>query len=93
MRINLVPMAGEGQRYKDVGFVIPKPFIDVDGMPMVVRACKALPAADKNIFVCREHHIQEYPIKEILEKYFNKFLEQTGLPQVTNVTPIVKTTT
>ena len=65
MRINLVPMAGEGQRYKDLGFVIPKPFIDVDGMPMVVRACKALPAADKNIFVCREHHIQEYPIKEI----------------------------
>ena len=71
MRINLVPMAGEGQRFKDAGFTIPKPFIDVDGIPMVVRACKALPAADKNIFVCREHHIQEYPIKEILEKYLN----------------------
>ena len=27
------------------------------------------------------------------KEYFNKFLEQTGLPQVTNVTPIVKTTT
>ncbi len=71
MRINLVPMAGEGQRYKDVGFIIPKPFIDVDGIPMVIRACKSLPAADKNIFVCREHHIQEYPIKDILEKYLN----------------------
>jgi choline kinase len=64
-------MAGDGQRYKDVGYTIPKPFIDVDGIPMVVRACKALPAADKNIFVCRRHHIEEYPIKDILEKYLN----------------------
>jgi len=74
MRINLVPMAGEGKRYKDLGFTIPKPFIDVDGMPMVVRACKALPAADKNIFVCRKHHIQEYPIQDILEKYLNNVI-------------------
>ena len=64
-----MPMAGEGKRYRDVGFTIPKPFIDVDGMPMVVRACKALPAADKNIFVCRKHHMQEYPIQDILEKH------------------------
>jgi dTDP-glucose pyrophosphorylase len=64
-------MAGEGQRYKDVGFKTPKPFIDIDGIPMVVRACKALPAADKNIFVCRKHHMQEYPIKDILEKHLN----------------------
>lgn len=71
MKINLVPMAGEGQRYKDAGFIIPKPFIDVDGIPMVVRACKALPQADKNIFVCRKHHLEDYPIKDILEKYLN----------------------
>ena len=67
-------MAGEGKRYRDVGFTIPKPFIDVDGMPMVVRACKALPAADKNIFVCRKHHMQEYPIQDILEKYLNNVI-------------------
>ncbi len=74
MRINLVPMAGEGQRYKDVGFTIPKPFIDVDGIPMVVRACKALPTADKNIFVCRKKHLDNYPIKDILEKYLNNVI-------------------
>ena len=71
MRINLVPMAGEGQRYKDDGYTTPKPFIDVNGMPMVVRACKSLPAADKNIFVCRNHHLKEYPIQDLLEKYLN----------------------
>lgn len=74
MRINLVPMAGEGQRFKDQGFIIPKPFIEVDGIPMVVRACKALPSADKNIFVCRKHHLHDYPIQDILEKYLNNVL-------------------
>ena len=70
-------MAGEGQRYKDAGFIIPKPFIDVDGIPMVVRACKALPQADKNIFVCRKHHLEDYPIKDILEKYLNNVVVVT----------------
>ena len=74
MKINLVPMAGEGQRYKDAGFKIPKPFIDIDGIPMVVRACKALPNADKNIFVCRKQHLEQYPIKDVLEKYLNNVI-------------------
>ena len=74
MRINLVPMAGEGQRYKDVGFTIPKPFIEFDGMPMVVLACYALPDADKNIFVCRKQHLKLYPIRDILEKYLNNVI-------------------
>ena len=67
-------MAGEGQRYKDAGFKIPKPFIDIDGIPMVVRACKALPNADKNIFVCRKQHLEQYPIKDVLEKYLNNVI-------------------
>ena len=67
-------MAGEGQRYKDEGFTTPKPFIDIDGIPMVVRACKSLPNADKNIFVCRKKHIELFPIKDILEKYLNNVI-------------------
>ena len=67
-------MAGEGQRYKDAGFKIPKPFIDIDGIPMVVKACKALPNADKNIFVCRKQHLEQYPIRDVLEKYLNNVI-------------------
>jgi dTDP-glucose pyrophosphorylase len=73
-RINLIPMAGEGQRYKDSGYIIPKPFIDVDGLPMVVRACKSLPSADKNIFVCRKIHLNQFPIKDILDKYIDNVI-------------------
>jgi dTDP-glucose pyrophosphorylase len=70
MRVNLIPMAGEGQRFKDAGYTIPKPLIDIHGIPMVVRAAKALPFADKWIFVCREAHLEISEIKTTLYHYF-----------------------
>ncbi len=62
-------MAGEGQRFIDAGYTTPKPFIDVNGLPMVVCACKALPKADKNIFVCRKNHLERFPIEAVLKKH------------------------
>lgn len=70
MRINLIPMAGEGRRYKDAGFTTPKPLIEINGVPMVVRAARALPEADRWIFVVRESHLRTSPIKAVLERYF-----------------------
>jgi len=69
MRVNLIPMAGEGQRYVDAGYQIPKPFIEVDGLPMVIRACQALPLADRYIFVCRKSHLEKYPMEEKIKEY------------------------
>jgi dTDP-glucose pyrophosphorylase len=63
-------MAGEGQRFKDEGYTTPKPLIDVNGLPMVVRAAKALPKADKYIFVCRKEHLQQMPLESVLQKHF-----------------------
>ena len=73
MKINLIPMAGAGKRFTDAGYVIPKPFIDIDGIPMVVRAALALPKADKYIFVCRSEHLKEIPIQNIITKYISNF--------------------
>lgn len=70
MRINLIPMAGEGQRFKDAGYVIPKPLIDIKGVPMVVRAANALPLADKYIFVCRNTHLEMTDLRNTLRRYF-----------------------
>lgn len=38
----LIPMAGEGSRFNDVGYVLPKPLIDVNGKPMVQRVIENL---------------------------------------------------
>lgn len=69
-RVNLIPMAGQGQRFLDMGYKIPKPLIDIDGLPMIIRAAKCLPDADKWIFICRKEHIDSARIDMILLDYF-----------------------
>ena len=69
-KVNLVPMAGQGQRFIDAGYNTPKPLIDIDGIPMIINAAKSLPKADKWIFVCRKEHITNFNIDEVLINYF-----------------------
>ena len=63
-------MAGEGQRFIDAGYTTPKPLIDINGFPMVIRAAKSLPEADQWIFICRENHIKGEKIDRVLTKHF-----------------------
>jgi dTDP-glucose pyrophosphorylase len=70
MRINLIPMAGEGQRFKDAGYTTPKPLLDINGKPMVVSAANSLPPADRYIFVCRTSHLETTDLKRTLESHF-----------------------
>ncbi len=70
MRINLIPMAGAGLRFVQAGYKEPKPLIDVSGEAMIVRAARALPDADRFVFVCRAEHIENYPLREVLNKNF-----------------------
>lgn len=62
--INLIPMAGRGQRFADEGWTTPKPLIEVSGRPMIAQAAACLPAAEKNVFVCLKDHLERYPLKE-----------------------------
>jgi dTDP-glucose pyrophosphorylase len=63
-------MAGAGQRFVDAGYTIPKPLIVIRGVPMIVRAARALPPADHWIFVCREEHVREAGIDRDLRRQF-----------------------
>ena len=49
--INLIPMAGNGMRFKNVGYSTPKPLIPVHGKPMIVKAIESLPKASLNILI------------------------------------------
>ena len=69
--INLIPIAGEGKRFKDQGYKIPKPLILVSGKPMIIMAADSLPKTDKWIFICRKEHIKDYGIDKILNNKFN----------------------
>lgn len=66
----VVPAAGEGRRYAEAGYNVPKPLVPVAGVPMVVRAVRDLPAAERVVFVVRAEHVRDYQIDEQLEQHF-----------------------
>ena len=72
--INIViPMAGQGSRFAKAGYEKPKPFIDVDGKPMIVRVLENLvyPGARYVLIARKEHMEKEAELVKQIEKKFN----------------------
>lgn len=65
-RLHIVmPMAGEGSRFRDAGWTTPKPLIELDGMPLFLRAIRsvAVPGAEMAYsLIVRQEHIDRYGI-------------------------------
>lgn len=66
----LIPMAGQGKRFEDEGFLKPKPIIEVSEQPMIIQAVNSLPKADSYVFVCRQDHVDNYQIDKILKSSY-----------------------
>lgn len=63
----VIPMAGEGSRFKKAGYTFPKPLIDVGDKPMIQRVIENLDGPDTEfIFLARQEHLEEYKIKALL---------------------------
>tara|TARA_Y100000310_G_scaffold305453_1_gene345614 strand:- start:1500 stop:2219 length:720 start_codon:yes stop_codon:yes gene_type:complete len=70
--INLITLAGRGDRFIREDYNIPKPLIKVNNDYMVCEAVKCLPPTDKYVFVCLIEHIDKYDLDSILlSKYPN----------------------
>ena len=72
--INIViPIAGAGSRFAKAGYEKPKPFIDVDGKPMIVRVLENLAYPDaRYILIARKEHMEkEVELVNQIEKEFN----------------------
>jgi dTDP-glucose pyrophosphorylase len=66
----VIPMAGRGSRFADVGYKMPKPLIDVLGKPMIQWVIENLkPSCDHQfIFICQQEHMERYQLDVLLEK-------------------------
>jgi choline kinase len=66
----IMPMAGEGSRFSQAGWITPKPLIELNGVPLFRHAISSVHDDDismKYSFIVRQNHIDEYAIdKEIL---------------------------
>ena len=69
-KVNIMPMAGEGTRFKKKGFTIPKPLIDIHGKPMFIRSANSMPDADLWIFICQKKIFDDELILHHIKKNF-----------------------
>ena len=69
--VDLIPMAGKGSRFRDVGIKTPKPLLDVDGKPMFVQATLSLPAGSRYIFVVLREAFSPELEKQMNESFAN----------------------
>jgi NDP-sugar pyrophosphorylase family protein len=75
--ILLLPMAGRGSRFVKDGYETPKPLLEIDGIPMFVRAVQQLPRTKTQLLLCQDAHIHQYPIKERFKEYFPNSIIET----------------
>ncbi len=72
----LLPMAGLGQRFKNEGYSVTKPLIQVSGLPMVIQAAKSLPKTAQEVFILRDdlEGLEEVS-QQLLKAFPNAVLE------------------
>tara|TARA_Y100000590_G_scaffold470720_1_gene668434 strand:- start:23466 stop:25019 length:1554 start_codon:yes stop_codon:yes gene_type:complete len=74
LQINIIPMAGEGSRFRQYGYRLSKPLIPVGNEPMVLTSCKSFPSASKWVFLPKEKDYIKYPIDDALNSFNNKII-------------------
>ena len=80
----IMPMAGEGSRFIKEGWTIPKPLIELKGLPLFLRAVRSVAIEGvpmKYSFIVRKEHIVHYQIdrriKSLLPDANVLFVEKT----------------
>ena len=66
----MIPMAGEGSRFKAEAYTLPKPLIPVSNRPMFVQAARDLPHPDRYRFILRRDMQGVDDLKQAIQKYF-----------------------
>lgn len=67
----VIPMSGFGERFKKVGYKVPKPLIEIEGKPIIAHVIDMFPGETNFVFICNQDHLDqaEYKMREILQQY------------------------
>ncbi len=70
-------LAGRASRFKEAGYIIPKPLIEVKGKPMIQWATDALGflKEKKYIFICLRDHERDHQISQKLKKLYGNAIQ------------------
>lgn len=64
----IVPMSGQGTRFLEAGYNVPKPLIEVLGRPMIEWVLKMFPGVERTVFICRSEHLKETNLESTLRR-------------------------
>jgi NDP-sugar pyrophosphorylase family protein len=64
----IIPMAGHSRRFKSSGYDVPKPFINIDGKPMIEWVCRMFLPTDEFIFICDKEHLVNNEYRGLLKR-------------------------
>ena len=78
----LIPMAGLGSRFKDAGYVFPKPLVEVDGKPMIQAVVESLGVNAQYTYIVQKEHYEKYNLSYLL----NLITPNCNIVQVDGVT-------
>ena len=68
----IIPMAGKGSRFKEEGYDVPKPMLNLNNEPMFIKAMKCLPSSFNNVIICLKEHYSHFNIDLLLKAKFPK---------------------
>ncbi|MFC1894370.1 NTP transferase domain-containing protein [Candidatus Dependentiae bacterium] len=69
----IIPMSGHSRRFKKAGYKEPKPFIMINGKPMIQHVCSMFSPNDNFVFVCNKEHLDVASYKHILSNIVKNF--------------------
>ena len=71
----VMPMAGRGSRFAQIGIVTPKPLIKVRGKPMYAWATEGLPLslARRLIFICLREHLDDLALEQDIHTRYAQY--------------------
>lgn len=78
----LIPMSGQGSRFKAVGFKEPKPLIPAGGKPIIQHFLEQIPRDWEKLYICNEQHLAETNLKD-------RMLQMTPEAKIVSV-PVAK---
>ena len=64
----IIPMSGSGNRFREAGYVDPKPLIEVDGRPIIEHVVSMFPGESRILFICSEEHLATTRMRNVLNK-------------------------
>lgn len=67
----VIPMSGFGERFRQAGYAVPKPLIEIDGKPIIAHVIEMFPGETDFLFICNGEHLEHraYRMREILQRY------------------------